>query len=588
MDTTTDSDGRVGTSRTAIEDYALRQVPQTWSWPWRSVVSAVLGAGTAMFFLAFGGQLASAYGAVNTLIACVFALIVQGSLCYILVRQSSRRGQDIDLLSRGAGFGFLGSAVTSIIYWGNFLFFFGTEGDILAHAVSSTFPIVPLNASYAIMGLIFIPLCIYGMKFMAWFQSWTLPLYVALIVAAIVVAGLGHGAEPVGAGTAVGIQAESGSSVGGLNLVRAMGAATGLMGIIALLVSDFARFAPKRAKGNRTGSFLTAFFPENAMTWFFGLPLGIWFYASTQETNPGVYLVGILGYGGFIFVLLTQIRINVTNVYSGSLALANFFSRAARFTPGRLFWVVIMTLLGTGVMYTNILQYATAVEAFLGVFLFAWLGCLVADVLFVKGWLRLGPRPYEYRRAFLVEVNPVGLSAVVAGIIVGCVLLAGTGQYLAYLPSTPGWDGVGALSSLVALVVSAGVHVGVAWLTRGRSYLRRPIEAHPGAEDTQHCPNCGEIVSTNDLIACPYEEKWICAHCCMGNRHCGDQCAHDWPVRNVEPVPVRIGWAGQQPDDERSRDERVPASRPSMWLLGEPAGDEDARKEVPPETGQRL
>lgn len=549
----TETARRVGTARTAMEDYALRQVPATWSWPWPSVVSAILGAGTAMFFLAFGGQLAGQFGTINTLIACVYAFLFQGVLSYVIIRQSSRNGLDIDLLSRGTGFGFMGSAITSIIYWVNFLFYFATEGDIMGHAVSSYFPVVPIWVSFLVVGLVFLPLCLYGMRFMARFQSWSLPLYVALLIAAIVAATLGRGgAHPASIAQALSIAPKSGPSVGGPNLVAAVGAANGLLGIIALLVADFCRFAPKREKGNRRGSLWAAFFPENAMTWLIGLPLGIWFFASINESNPGIYLVSFLGIGGLIFVLLTQTRINVTNIYSGSLALANFFSRAARFTPGRAFWVVVMTLVGTAALFSNVLNYATVVLAFQGVFLLAWLGSIVADIVIVKRVLHLGPQALEYRRAYLVNANVVGLVTIVVASVVGCVLLFGGSSYAHYLPAGTAWAYLSTLAGLVSFVIAMALHPTLAYVTKGRTYLRRPLEAHPGSEQALPCTNCGELVSRTDLVACPFDQQWICAHCCMGHKTCGDKCAHDWPVVNVHPVPIRVGWVGQQPDDARS------------------------------------
>ena len=52
--------------------------------------------------------------------------------------------------------------------------------------------------------------------------------------------------------------------------------------------------------------------------------LGIWFGVRFAESNPGVYIVTILGLGGVLFTMLTQLRINVTNIYSASLSLSNF------------------------------------------------------------------------------------------------------------------------------------------------------------------------------------------------------------------------------------------------------------------------
>jgi len=44
-----------------------------------------------------------------------------------------------------------------------------------------------------------------------------------------------------------------------------------------------------------------------------------------------------------IFVLISQIKINVTNAYAGSLAWSNFYSRVTHYHPGRVVWLVFMS-----------------------------------------------------------------------------------------------------------------------------------------------------------------------------------------------------------------------------------------------------
>jgi purine-cytosine permease-like protein len=44
-----------------------------------------------------------------------------------------------------------------------------------------------------------------------------------------------------------------------------------------------------------------------------------------------------------LFVIVSQLKINVTNAYAGSLAWSNFFSRVTHSHPGRVVWVVFNT-----------------------------------------------------------------------------------------------------------------------------------------------------------------------------------------------------------------------------------------------------
>ena len=90
------------------------------------------------------------------------------------------------------------------------------------------------------------------------------------------------------------------------------------------------------------------------MSWAY---LGIWFGVRLGESNPGVYIVTLLGLGGVLFTMLTQLRINVTNIYSASLSLSNFFENVFHFKPDRRFWVVVSGVISIALMLGGILDY---------------------------------------------------------------------------------------------------------------------------------------------------------------------------------------------------------------------------------------
>src|SRR5699024_2778689 len=137
------------------------QVPDTWRYKWSSLVLSLLGGGTAAIFLAMPAQLAGEFGIGNVLIGLFFAMIIQTTLNYMLVKAASNSGLGAELMSRGLGFGFYGSAWTTLLYWISWLIFFATETQILGDAVNAAFGI-PKNLSYIIVGAAFIPLVLYG------------------------------------------------------------------------------------------------------------------------------------------------------------------------------------------------------------------------------------------------------------------------------------------------------------------------------------------------------------------------------------------------------------------------------------------
>jgi purine-cytosine permease-like protein len=117
-----------------------------------------------------------------------------------------------------------------------------------------------------------------------------------------------------------------------------------------------------------------------------------------------------------VFVALSQIKINVTNAYAGSLAWSNFFSRLTHSHPGRVVWLVFniavaLLLMELGVYNTieQVLFVYSNVAA-------AWMGALVAD-LAVNKPLGLSPPGIEFKRAHLYDVNPVGVGSMALSVL---------------------------------------------------------------------------------------------------------------------------------------------------------------------------
>jgi purine-cytosine permease-like protein len=54
--------------------------------------------------------------------------------------------------------------------------------------------------------------------------------------------------------------------------------------------------------------------------------------------------------------VISQLKINVTNAYAGSLAWSNFFARLTHSHPGAVVWVVFNTLIALMLMELNVFQ----------------------------------------------------------------------------------------------------------------------------------------------------------------------------------------------------------------------------------------
>ena len=77
-----------------------------------------------------------------------------------------------------------------------------------------------------------------------------------------------------------------------------------------------------------------------------------------------------------IFVIVCQVKINVTNAYAGSIAWSNFFSRVTHAHPGRVVWLVFNVLIAAFLVFLGDQlgvgsQLSTAVIVVLGIRIFS-------------------------------------------------------------------------------------------------------------------------------------------------------------------------------------------------------------------------
>ncbi|KAB2334546.1 permease [Cytobacillus depressus] len=437
------------------DDYTLIKVPrEERNMGWISITNITFGIATAIFYFQMGSVMALQFGAINAIISSIYAIIVAGILGTFIAYLSARAGMNVNFLSRGGGFGYIGASLTSFIYATNFIMYCAFEGLILVSAVHTFFPVIPEWAIIIFFGTIVIPLNWFGIKQLDKLQKWSLPIFGIFLITAIIVSIY---TPSVYTGHFWSYMPE-GVEVGGKALLMCIGMHHGIMGLTALLASDYSRFL--KPKDIKIGSVAIGFIPQ---IFCFGVMggLGIWFGVSLNESNPGVYIVMLLGIGGALFTMLTQLRINVTNIYSGSLSLASFFENVFNFTPGRRFWVVVTGVTAMVLMLGGIVNHLSAAMTFQGVFLLSWAAILVSDAMIVKKLLKIGPRYYEGRQEYLYKWNPVGVVSLLVASGLGTV--AALGFFGEYLQST---------AAINAALLSAVLTVLLAILTKGKYYSK--------------------------------------------------------------------------------------------------------------------
>lgn len=92
------------------------------------------------------------------------------------MKLASKEGLSLNLLTRGLGFGYMGSALTSFIYAINFIFYFLFEGTIVSHAIANYYGIAINSfagiAIFSIIGLFAIFFVWKGMTSLQFLQTW--------------------------------------------------------------------------------------------------------------------------------------------------------------------------------------------------------------------------------------------------------------------------------------------------------------------------------------------------------------------------------------------------------------------------------
>ncbi|SIT70914.1 purine-cytosine permease family protein [Edaphobacillus lindanitolerans] len=452
-------------TETNADEYSLDRVPRSErKMGWLSITNITFGIATAIFYFQMGSVMALKFGAINALISSAYAIVVAGILGSFIAFFSAKSGMNVNLMSRGGGFGYIGASLTSFIYATNFIMYCAFEGLILVAAVHTFFPSIPEWSFIVLFGTLVIPLNWFGISQLDKLQKWSLPVFFVFLIAAIVFSFY----TPTVNGGRFWAYMPEGTEIGGTALLMCIGMHHGMMGLTALLASDYTRFM--KPKDTKVGAIAVGFIPQFFCFGVMGV-LGIWFGVRLDEANPGVYIVTLLGIGGALFTMLTQLRINVTNIYSASLSLSSFFENIFRFTPGRRFWVVVAGISAIVLMLGGIVDHLDKAMTFQGVFLLAWAAVLVTDALVVKKLLKIGPRFYEARQQYLYKWNPVGTLSLIVSSLIGTI--AALGYMGVFLEST---------AAFFAALLASILTVAIAVATKGRYYLKEEPDDVP-AED---------------------------------------------------------------------------------------------------------
>ncbi|MBB4018966.1 signal transduction histidine kinase/CheY-like chemotaxis protein [Chelatococcus caeni] len=514
-----------------LEDYALRFTAMgARKWSPARVANTAIGAISFLALEAIGGAITLSYGVSNA----VAAILAVGAILFAtglpISYYAAKYGVDIDLLTRGAGFGYIGSTITSLIYASFTFIFFALEAAIMAVALELCFG-VPQALGYVVSALVVIPLVTHGITFISRFQLWTQPVWIALNLLPFVVIAATSASSFDGW---LAFPGRQGTPEGTFDLLLFGAAAAVTFSLIAQIGEqvDFLRFLPRQRAGRRLSWWLAlvsagpgwavlgvAKLIAGSFLAYFALVQGVpidnaaepaQMYLAAFRHAVGTPEVALALTG--LFVVVAQLKINVTNAYAGSIAWSNFFSRLTHSHPGRVVWLVFNVLVALLLMELGIYKALERILALYSNVAIAWLGALVADLVVNKP-LGLSPPHIEFKRAHLYDVNPVGVGAMLLATLASIVASTGAAGETAQ-----------ALTPFVTLAVAFIAAPAIAWATGGRYYLAREAQHDWKGATAIRCCICEHAFEAEDMARCPAYSGPICSLCCSLDARCHDLC----------------------------------------------------------------
>ncbi len=513
----------------SMEDYALRYAPRSFrKWSEFEVANAALGSTAFLVLEAIGGFLSINYGFTNAVWAILAVTLIIFMTSLPISYYAARYHIDIDLLTRSAGFGYIGSTVTSLIYASFTFTLFALEASIMSLALELYFHI-PLAIAHVISAILVIPLVTFGITTISRVQLWTQPLWLILFLAPYIAIAQ-H--EPNALNTLTDYFWSTSQGVG-FDWMLFGTAATVAFSMMAQIGEqvDFLRFMPDKT-------------PENKVRWWLALLAGGpgWVLFGAVRQILGALLADLAIHHGIspihaheptqmyltaykelfvnpklaiagttLFVIISQIKINVTNAYAGSLAWSNFFSRLTHSHPGRVIWLLFNVLIALLLMEFGVFS---ALEKVLGLFShmsIAWI-CTIAAELMINKPLGLSPNMIEFKRAYLPDLNPVGIISTLAASLISILAYADIFGEVAK-----------AFSGFIALGLAFILTPTMAWLFGKKHYIARDRNKNNVGNDKK-CTICENTFEHEDMAYCPAYRGSICSLCCTLDARCLDVC----------------------------------------------------------------
>lgn len=496
------------------DDYPLRYAPRSYrKWTPTAVAGSALGGMAYLADFSIGAGIGVSHGTTNAIGGILIAAALIFISAFPVAVYAAKFNLDLDLITRGSGFGYYGSVLTNIIFATFTFIFFATEGAIMAQGLRLGLGI-PLWLGYLVSTLIIIPLVIYGMRALAKMQAWTNPLWLVLIVLPLIIL---IAQEPTSVQTFLDYTGENNAETSFAAMMMGAGVCLALTCQVAENI-DYIRFMPPKTEENKRTWWASVIMAGPGWVLFgaskqiIGVFLAVYamsylglgteesiepvhqFFAAYQEMMPAWLAITL----AVILVVMSQIKINATNAYCGSLAWTNAYTRITKTYPGRTVFVFLNLGIALALMEFNMFSMLSFVLGFYSNLAIAWVFTVAADIAINKWLLKISPIYPEFRRGMIHDFNPVGIGSLLLSASISIAMFFGAfGEDLR------------PYSALAAAIIACVATPAIALITKGKYYRRRTFDGisdplfdadgNP-ADTTYTCCVTGEVVERPDAI----------------------------------------------------------------------------------------
>jgi cytosine permease len=421
------------------DDYALEAVPEGARQGWPYLAWGTTSVVTTLVCMLVGALVSFVAGLPIALLAGLIVMTLGGTYGWALGHVAFRTGLSSTMIARVHGLatrgaaipaafiGFLGMgflALENLLLYKGLLFFFGVPDTLTARAIV-----------FGLLALSWIGLTSFGFKLVTRTASIAQVAFLGVLAYVLMrIVGEAHLSLatisqfptqlPPDALAHLGIKTSTDKLIFCINLMIGQAAP------LALLDADLGRFA-RRTRDVAIAAYLGTFAVNILMVavggiiMFAGMPTLIAYYTHTEGLapeaarllavqSPDHVAVSFIVFGGLLGTLLmvfAQLKAQVLNTYSVSLALTNFFDAALRWRPGRLTFVIAANLASFAFLFGDTLIMFEGFLNLAGVITICLISLMLADYY---GALLL-PARFRYRPA-QEQINFAGVAAIVAGL----------------------------------------------------------------------------------------------------------------------------------------------------------------------------